>query len=323
MKPIARAAAFLAIVYATVCGCSGSQAPAEEQLLDAGDGAAVQEEQYQEEVQGDAGVEDEAPAGEDGGQGVEASDGGQAEMGDEAVDCAITFLQKPPDSMELGDVQIAVDAPWADEVVVEYKRADQVNVTVLTMSWVAGVFSANIAKSQLTFAPLQYRVVATSPDCSATAPEQGFFEVRFWGTKRITTEPGVYDYLPSVFDRLVVFSKEQASGREDDVWLFDLYTFQFRQITDLPESQGAADISGTNIVWVDGRNGTTQVPNSDIYLFDLEAGTEHRVTTDPLDQYGATIYGRYVAWRDDRNMTGPINGDIYLYDLGPDERFGT
>jgi beta propeller repeat protein len=79
------------------------------------------------------------------------------------------------------------------------------------------------------------------------------------------------------------------------------------QITSNPASQINPDISGTNIVYQDNRNG-----NWHIYLYQLEgAFVDTRIGTSLANQINPKISGDKIVYQDDRNG----NWDIYMYDL--------
>ncbi|USN53706.1 MAG: hypothetical protein H6760_00865 [Candidatus Nomurabacteria bacterium] len=69
----------------------------------------------------------------------------------------------------------------------------------------------------------------------------------------------------------------------------------------------------------------------DIYLFDLTSITQTPVYSNASVQADVPdIQGRYIAWMDFRNDpngyddgSGTSNGDIFIYDMGPDEQYGT
>ena len=65
-------------------------------------------------------------------------------------------------------------------------------------------------------------------------------------------------------------------------------------------------ISGDRAVWVDNRNG-----NTDIYMYDLATQTEVQITTNTAGQMYPAISGDKIVWSDGRNG----GWDIYMYDL--------
>lgn len=303
--------------------CSGDSARQDAGPLDGADAGQDAGRDAGQDAGQDAGSPDGADAGLDAGQDagpLDGADAGRDAGGD--VGCQVIIDHTPVESAEIGDIPVEADVPGATEVALHYRRQGQSAYTSLPMTASGDLWTGVIPAADVTFAPMQYYLEATDGSCTVRDPDTDFHDIRIWGTKRITEEADVYEYLPSVYGTLVAFAREEAAGTQDDVWLFDLHSFEFIQVTDLDKPQGAADIFGDNVVWVDGRN-DDDGPNPDIYLRDLETDQEHQVTTDPLGQYGVVLFDRIVAWRDDRHMTGPIDGDIYLYDLGSDRRFGT
>lgn len=229
----------------------------------------------------------------------------------------------PLQQAELG--AITLDAAAAEPLTLHWRRAlPGASFTDSPMTD-GGIESATIPSSAVTFAGIDYWISAAG--CAATHPEgapDALHHIDIIGELRITADPDVYDYLPDVDGHRVVWAKEAQGGTGDNVWLFDLHTFETTKLTSIAKPQGDAHVSGDNVVWVDGRNVKNEWdPNQDIYLWDLAAAKESPVVTAPLGQYGVTIRGRIAAWRDDRHMGGPIDGDIYLYDMGPDGIMGT
>ena len=70
--------------------------------------------------------------------------------------------------------------------------------------------------------------------------------------------------------------------------------------------QGSPAISGNVVVWVDERNG-----ESDIYGYDMANGTEFPVCVAPGEQRDPRVSGNAIVWQDRRNG----NWDVYGYDL--------
>ena len=248
---------------------------------------------------------------------------------DTTLPCEITINHDPLASAEIGDIPITAAVAGATIVTLHFQPAQPGGVLQsVPMTWSGASFAATIPGDALTFAGVYYSIEAKAPGCAATspgpeAPEPTNF-VALYGEKRLTVDTDVYSYQPAVFGHRVVYANEEKGGQSDNVYLFDLHTFDVTNLTQHPKPQGAPRISGDNVIWVDLRNSKSEWdPNNDIYLQDLAKVTTHQVTTDPLGQYGATVFGHLIAWRDDRNTTGPINGDIYLYDMGPDATFGT
>ncbi len=89
-------------------------------------------------------------------------------------------------------------------------------------------------------------------------------------------------------------------------------------------ADGRVRVSGRYAIYPD-----TSDP-AQIKLLDLNDQLEYAFTTEPSVQAAEPwIDGRYIAWTDYRNDAdmqygaAPNNGDIYLFDLGPDEIYGT
>ena len=274
---------------------------------------------------GGAGADGAGP-GDVGGADA-AADAGEpndAAGGDTTVAC-VPIDHTPVTQAERGPVPITASS--TAPLVLHWRRSLPGDPWWTVPMAGGGAQAATIPGDTLTFAGVDYWLGASSESCEETHPDGApgaFHHVDLIGEYRITSDPDVYDYLPDVDGHRVVFAKEKQGGQYDNVYLFDLFTFETTQITSLSKPQGDAHIAGDNVVWVDGRNIKNEWdPNPDIYLWDLGKGLEHPVVTAPLGQYGVTIAGRIVAWRDDRHMDATIDGDIYLYDMGPDGRMGT
>ncbi len=82
---------------------------------------------------------------------------------------------------------------------------------------------------------------------------------------------------------------------------------EFPVCTAAPSIQWMPAASGTRIVWVDQRSGTS----NDIYMYDLERGRERAICIAPEDQMWPSIAGDRIVWRDKRSGLW----EIYLYDL--------
>ena len=112
-----------------------------------------------------------------------------------------------------------------------------------------------------------------------------------------------------------------------DIYLYDLSSGTEHQITTDPVEQMYPAISGDYIVWLDHRDGKTEihperdVTRWDLYLYDLKTGAERWITTDAAKlSYGSypAIDGDNIVWTDYRNGTlypYLTNGDIYLYNV--------
>ncbi len=262
---------------------------------------------------------------------------------DTAPACSLGINHAPVSSAPFGPVEITAEVTGAvaPSVLLRYRTAvDGAGWQAVAMEEGAtGVFHATIpASADGAAAPLQtpagldYRVEATAASCAASSPEEpadAAHHIKLWGEFPVAVGP-VYYYHPAVWRLEATYSREEAGGLQDDVVALDLGVLGAagaQDVTSLPKPQGQSDLWGRNIVWVDGRfQGDDSDPNLEIYLWDRETQTEHRVTDAPLGQYGVTIHGRIVGWRDDRHMLssgGAIDGDVYLYDMGPDAVFAT
>lgn len=76
----------------------------------------------------------------------------------------------------------------------------------------------------------------------------------------------------------------------------------------VPDANGSMDMSGTRIVWSDGRHG-----NADIYWYDVATDEQRRLTSDKADQVDPSIDGDRVVWSDERRG----DWDIYGTDVVP------
>ena len=72
----------------------------------------------------------------------------------------------------------------------------------------------------------------------------------------------------------------------------------------------APDIFGNIVVWMDGRNG-----NTDIYGYYLDKHREFRVTTHKASQSWPVTNGNIVVWVDWRHGGGVYGNDIYGYNI--------
>jgi beta propeller repeat protein len=121
-----------------------------------------------------------------------------------------------------------------------------------------------------------------------------------------------WDY--SFYDDKVVWSK----GGWENIFLYDISTGVETQIT---FGAGGNDLKsfpaiyGNNIVWEDGRSG-----GAEIYLYDLVDNSEHRVSSIDHSAVSPQIYKNIIVWQ---GMSESNWWDIYMYDMGPDKRFGT
>lgn len=106
----------------------------------------------------------------------------------------------------------------------------------------------------------------------------------------------------------------RTPGTDDKLVISGLVSDTLQTVTiSSPSYMDSPDISGTVIVWVDGRNG-----NQDIYGMDLVTGDVFPVCTNAGPQTTPFISGNIIAWRDRRNST---LGDIYFYNLVTKQEF--
>ncbi len=82
---------------------------------------------------------------------------------------------------------------------------------------------------------------------------------------------------------------------------------EFPACAEDPHIQWMPAASGTHIVWVDQRSGSS----NDIYLYDIETEQERAICTAPGDQMWPSIDGDRIVWRDERSG----QWEVYLYDL--------
>ncbi|MGD9676523.1 MAG: hypothetical protein AB7V19_07560 [Candidatus Bipolaricaulia bacterium] len=132
---------------------------------------------------------------------------------------------------------------------------------------------------------------------------------------------------PRVSGHTVVWSdyrnvpKAKARTRAADPGIYgcDLATHRSFPICRAGGAQGAADISGDLVVWVDGRNRATS--GADIHGYDLRTKRAFAVCTAPGDQQSPAVSGHQVVWTDYRRASpqavtvGMSVGDVYLHDL--------
>ena len=236
---------------------------------------------------------------------------------DAALACDVSIEHTALNKARFGDIVIQASSLGA--LTLFYRRSlDDEPYTSLHMTG-QGEQTATIPQEALSFAGMDYYLISNTTDCQQSSPEDLAkpYHIDIFGEAPVSSLRDKYDYSPCVYEHQVVFSREEDDG--DNVFLFDLDRMASRQITHLAHDQGNAEIFAHNIIWDDYRHGNQSAPNSDIYLFDLDRQEEFQVTTDPKSQYGSVLDGRLITWRDDRNMNGPINGDIYIYDMGPDQ----
>jgi hypothetical protein len=114
-----------------------------------------------------------------------------------------------------------------------------------------------------------------------------------------------------------------------DIFLFDLQTDEFRQLTAERHSQMSPRIWGDTVVWLDARNQPRDQypPPWDVYALDLKTNIETRITSNSTAEgYSQlAISGSLVVWTDMRHADpgalshasndSKYNNEIYLYDL--------
>jgi beta propeller repeat protein len=84
-----------------------------------------------------------------------------------------------------------------------------------------------------------------------------------------------------------------------EIWARDLVTWQPVPICEAPGDQVAPAISGSVIVWQDGRRRTTRQRDAwDIYGYDLRTKREFSIATGPGAQTSPAISGDFVVWAD-------------------------
>ncbi len=247
------------------------------------------------------------------------ADAGQA-VADAAGACAIDIAHQAIDEAPYADIEIVASSSAA--LTLHYRRSLEGQDFVVGEMQGQGEQRASVPLSVLSLAGVDYYISADDGACTARLPgdDSQYFHVEIYGEIPVSLQRDQYDYSPCVYQHQVVFSREDSQG--DNVFLFDLDRMQQVQLTFLDKDQGNAEIFGRNVIWDDYRLGSQTAPNSDIYLLDLDGNDEHQVTTNLKSQYASVLDGRLIAWRDDRNMDGPINGDIFVYDMGPDAIFG-
>ncbi len=137
-----------------------------------------------------------------------------------------------------------------------------------------------------------------------------------------------------VFENIRFLSDDDATR---DLYMANSIGGEQLRITPRDTDEYLADFFGSMIVWRDDRNGDGLSINGDIFGFDLGpdgvAGTaddvgEFTISTDSHEESAPSLWvdrltGRArVVWH--RNSeAASFDGDIYLYDSGPDARFGT
>ena len=136
----------------------------------------------------------------------------------------------------------------------------------------------------------------------ALAQQPTFTEIQ------VTNLPGD-QYDPAIKGGKVAYT-DAGSGVDADIWVYDLNTNTYEQVTFGGDAQRLEDIDGDTVVY------TSFGTNVDIYSYNLTTNVTTRVTSHDLDQEDPAISGHRIVWEDFRN--GAVNGDIYVGSLlGP------
>jgi TolB protein len=109
-----------------------------------------------------------------------------------------------------------------------------------------------------------------------------------------------------------------------EIWARDLSSGRTFPVCQAKGDQIAPAISGTTIVWQDGRARTTRDrDNWDIYGYDLLTGREFPIATGPGAQTAPAISGNFVVWSDDATAAEPAGTTVaYTTIEGLDLRTG-
>lgn len=92
---------------------------------------------------------------------------------------------------------------------------------------------------------------------------------------------------------------------EKTITLYDLESNSETKIGDKNSVKTSPHVDGNYVVWIDSRDG-----NSDVYLYDVSKKKETRVTTDAKATQ-VEIHGKNIVWADKRDG----GSDIYLYNI--------
>jgi len=131
------------------------------------------------------------------------------------------------------------------------------------------------------------------------------------GLRNVLTPAAEHNYRSMVDGNRVVWTRYITADDLYDIRALDLDNNQEIKITDDPYIQYSPCISGDKAVWVDRRNG-----NSEIYLYNFTTGQTRRITVNGAAQFEPWIHGNRIVWMDQRDIQGNVfNDDIYLFDL--------
>jgi putative cell wall-binding protein len=108
---------------------------------------------------------------------------------------------------------------------------------------------------------------------------------------------------PDIGGRYVVFTRENESTGEADVWRYDRQTGALTRRTALDgKDQDGPRISGDRIVWIDHTEG-----DGEVYYDDMgDSVLPHRLTNDTNDDIGVDIDCNYIAWANGLAMSWQI-----------------
>jgi TolB protein len=137
------------------------------------------------------------------------------------------------------------------------------------------------------------------------------------------TEPRIYG------DTIIWLDNRHGTGERYpypqplDVYAYDLSAGEERRITaaTTAEGYGHPAISGSFVVWADGRHADPEVIrhasnepdyNNEIYVYDLTTDEERRVTSYPGNDRYPAIDGNRIVWL---RQSGYREADVFVYDL--------